>query len=169
MNQLEFIHTNKTFFKSFGGALLKKSHAKEKRPVSTKFPMHVVVRSSRAKGEKSFRYGRNHHKVNTLVRRICRKHGVRLYEYANVGNHLHLLIRLRKNFLWTPFIRELTGSLVMAVAGFGGRAQPFFDQRPFTRVVNGWRRAYRLAKDYVVLNQMEALGLIDRRVTTDSG
>lgn len=160
--QLDFFLVNKTFFRAFGGSLLKKSHAKTRRPISSKSPMHVVIRSSEARGQQSFRYGKNHAKINALVTRVCRKHGIRLYEYANVGNHLHLLIRVRKFFLWKAFIRELTGSLVMLVIGNAKRAKPFFDQRPFTRVVNGWKRAYTIAKDYVVLNQMEALGLIDR-------
>lgn len=161
-NQLLLLEKNKRFYKAFGGALLKNSHAKQRRPISVKEPMHLVVRSSQAKGEYSFRFGKNYGRVDQLVRRICRKHGVRLYEYANVGNHLHLLIRLHKAFLWKAFIRELTGSLATLVRGFQKRASPFFDQRPFTRIVNGWHRAYSVMKNYIVLNQLEALGLITR-------
>lgn len=164
MKQIEFIPKSKSFYKAFGGSFLKKSHAKTKRPVSEKMPIHLVIRSSQARGALSFRQGKNHRKIDRLVHQICRKRGVKLYEYANVGNHLHLLLKLHRHFLWTPFIRELTGKIVMEIVGYGKRDTPFFDQRPFTRIVNGWRRAYSIAKDYVIINQMEAAGVISRKV-----
>jgi hypothetical protein len=45
--------------KEFGGALLGKGHAKKARTISTKHAMHVVLRSSKAKGEWSLRTTRN--------------------------------------------------------------------------------------------------------------
>jgi len=48
----------------------------------------------------------------------------------------------------------------MLAVGHKKLKERFFDQRPFTRIVNGWTRAYSAAKDYVVLNQMEAAGII---------
>lgn len=166
--QIELLKNSRQFFKPFGGSLLKNSNAKTSRPLSIKQPMHVVLRSSEARGKKSFRYGKNHMKVNGLIRRVCEKHGVRLYEFSNNGNHIHLLLRLHKHFLWAPFIRELSGKITMLIVGFGKREKSFFDQRPFSRIVNGWRRAYRIAKDYVVLNQMEAAGVTPYRPRNSS-
>jgi hypothetical protein len=89
-----------------------------------------------------------------------------MYEYANVGNHLHLLIKLPHIRAWKAFIREVTGRIALFARRSGGRqkrVQPFWRHRPFTRIVRGWKKAYRLAKDYVVLNQLEGEGLISRR------
>lgn len=150
----------------FGGSCLKNSHAKTSRPLTSKFAIHVVLRAqeSRLRNLKTFA------KVNAIVRETARKHGVRLYEYANAGNHLHLLLRLRDVPSWKPFIRELSGRIAQAVRlqmgaarGKASAQQKFWQQRPFTRVVRGWKKAYKIAKDYVVLNQMEAEGLVPRQ------
>jgi hypothetical protein len=76
---------------------------------------------------------------------------VRLYEYANVGNHLHLLIKLRNRPSWAAFIREVTGRIAQLTG-------TKWLHRPFTRIVRGWRKAYRNARRYVLLNFYEAEG-----------
>ena len=97
-------------------------------------------------------------KVNMLVRSIAEKHGVKIYEYANVGSHLHLLIKLRNRPSWSPFIRELTGRIAQLTA-------TKWLHRPYTRIVRGWKKAYRIAKEYVRLNILEADGMISRKDT----
>lgn len=107
--------------------------------------------------------------MNALVGQVAKKHGIRLYDYANVGNHLHILIKLRSIPGWRAFIRELTGRLAQVVQGLGARDKKkgFWDQRPFTRIVRGWRRAYRIMKDYIIKNKLEAEGLIPRKQTLE--
>lgn len=149
----------------FGGTYLKNSHAKTKRPLSSKLPIHVVLRSSRAKGDLSFRHPRYFAMVQTTIRDIAHRYGIRLYETANVGNHLHLLVKLPHVRRWKPFIRELCGTLARKILGLKGRNSTkfeFWDQRPFTRIVDGWNRAYRIVKDYIVMNKLEGAGLISR-------
>lgn len=104
--------------------------------------------------------------MNGLVGQIAKKHGVRLYDYANVGNHLHILIKLRSIPGWKAFIRELTGRIAQVVQGLGARDKKkgFWDQRPFTRIVRGWRRAYWIMKDDLIKNKLEAEGLIPRKL-----
>jgi REP element-mobilizing transposase RayT len=146
----------------FGGAYLKGNHAKYKRPLESRFAIHVVLRATEAALRKPAVYRH----VNLTVTRACRKYGVKLYEYANVGNHLHLLIKLPHIQIWGAFIREVTGRIAQIARGLKGRQKgdkPFWCHRPFTRVVRGWKRAYRLAKDYILLNQLEGEGLISRR------
>jgi REP element-mobilizing transposase RayT len=148
----------------FGGAYLKGNHAKGKRPLESRFAIHVVLRAS----ESGLRRPAVYRHVNLAVTRACKKYGVKLYEYANVGNHLHLLIKLPHVRAWKAFIREVTGRIAQIARGLKGRQKgttAFWRHRPFTRVVRGWKRAYRLAKDYVVLNQLEAEGLISRAAT----
>ena len=148
---------------AFGGTLLKGNNPKVRRPIDSKLPIHLVLKSSQAVGEKSLRKGRRLRDVETTVRRTAKKYGVRIYEYGNSGNHLHILLKVHKRFLWKPFICELTGRIAALVVGFAkGKGQKFWDFRPFTRVVAGWGRSYRLVKDYVALNGLEALGIVSR-------
>ena len=133
----------------FGGDLIKnlKTNPKVKRPLDSKLPIHLVLRAKRS----WMRTPKQFAKVNEVVASVARRRGVRIYEYANVGNHLHLLIKITRRPRWAAFIRELTGRLA-TLAGGGG----VWLRRPFTRVVNGWRRAYRSVREYVRLNRFEA-------------
>ena len=55
MPKQNFIPAFQSFgVKEFGGSLLGKANARERRPISTKRPMHLVLRSSLAKGRYSF-------------------------------------------------------------------------------------------------------------------
>src|SRR5688500_16570410 len=87
--------------RAFGGALLKKSHAKTARVIATKAPIHLVMRSSLATGEKSFLFRAR--RIEAVIQKQAARFGVRLYDFANSGNHLHLLVlatnrRAFKNF-----------------------------------------------------------------------
>lgn len=148
----------------FGGSLLKKSHAKSKRPLDSKLPLHLVLRSnlSSMRGIKSFGL------VNECVRAVAKKYGVRIYKYANVGNHLHLIVRITSLRIWAAFIRELTGRVAQLAQGLKGRQKgraKFWAQRPFTRIVRGWKKAFQVAKEYVHLNLLESEGFISRKDT----
>jgi REP element-mobilizing transposase RayT len=102
-----------------------------------------------------------------MVGNMCRKHGVRLYKYANVGNHLHLLVKLPNIRRWAGFARELTGRVAQIAQGLESQEKGgiFWKQRPFTRIVRGWKEAYRTIKEYIYLNELEAEGHIDRKDT----
>lgn len=145
---------------SFGGSLLK-GNPKVRRPLDSKLPTHLVLRANAS----FLRLPKRFAKVNEAVALTCRKHGVSIYRYANVGNHIHLLVRLRSRRGWAAFIRELTGRVAQIALGLGPSeksAAKFWKFRPFTRVVRGWKKAYQLALRYVELNRLEAEGLIRR-------
>ena len=139
---------------SFGGSLLNaRTNPKKARPLSSKLPIHLVLRSQNS----WMRTPRHFAAVNDTVTRVAKRHGVRLYEFANVGNHLHALIKIPSRPRWAAFIRELTGGLAMLRDG-GAK----WIGRPFTRVVNGWRRAYRSVREYVKLNAWEAANNLNK-------
>jgi REP element-mobilizing transposase RayT len=152
----------KSSAKAYGGELLKTRKGRAQgRPLATKNSMHLVLRSSRAKGEWSFRRAQNARAIQAILKKFAAKYGVRLLSIANVGNHLHLHIQLTNRYTYAPFIRAVTGAIALAVSKatrWGQRLEgKFWDYRPFTRVVIGWRAALRLS-DYVLINQFEALG-----------
>ena len=171
-SQMKFLDPRLKKMAAFGGSLLatkrgklRMSNPKTKRPLSTKHAIHLVLKSSLARGDWSFRSIKNKRSVDESVRRHAHKYGVRVYEFANVGTHLHLLIRVKNRFTYQPFIRALTGHLSQIVTGArkGIRLKKkFWDFRPFSRVVE-WKRAYSVVKDYLILNQLEALGVISRK------
>lgn len=87
------------------------------RPLSVRDSMHLVLRSSQAKGEWSFLRSRNAKVVKSVVEKFAFVYGVRVLSLVNVGNHLHLHIRLGNRFGYKPFVRAITGSIAMAITG----------------------------------------------------
>jgi hypothetical protein len=149
---------------AYGGELLKTRAGRSRpRPLSTRETLHVVLRSTKAKGDHSFT--RHRAKVQEILTRFSKKYGVRVLSYANVGNHLHFHIKLSNRFLYAPFIRALTGAIAMAVTG-ASRWKPseskFWDYRPFTRVVKSFR-AFLNLNDYIKINQYEGYGYSRRQ------
>jgi putative transposase len=155
---------------AFGGELLKSAKNRHARPVSCKNPMHLVLRSSKAKGRFSFAHHSNLVRVKQVIDRHCLKFGLKLVRFSNNFNHLHLLLKFPSREIYLRFIRSLTAQLAMAVTGakklssmksiLGARR--FWDHRPFTRVVRGIK-AYRIVFDYIRLNELEACGSLPKR------
>lgn len=103
--------------------------------------------------------------VERTARSLAKKYGIKIYEFANVGNHVHLLIKLSHRFTFSPFMRALSGTIALKVTGANklkGLKKKFWDYRPWTRIVE-WKKAYTIAKDYVIQNHLEAIGFIAYR------
>ena len=132
------------------------------RPRASKEAMHLVLRSDRARGAKSLlKYDAV---VRAVIAKVAKRRGVRVYRIVNAGNHLHVTLKLSKQFLWHGFISGVTGGIARAI-GFkrdAGSRQGFWNSRPFTRVI-AWGRDYNVVKDYHVLNQLEADGVVPPR------
>lgn len=169
MKQQAFERKNE-FKTEFGGSLLKKSNPKSARPLVTKKPMHFVLKSSKAKNEYSMRAPRNMKAIRLIIEEEAKKCGVAIHQFANVGNHLHLLIRIKRRESYKRFIRSVTARISQQVTrATKGEPSPigrFWDYRPYTKVVE-WGRHYSIAHDYVVLNRLEGLGLISRAKTEE--
>jgi REP element-mobilizing transposase RayT len=160
-----------SYGKEFGGSLHGRGNAKTARPLSTKHAMHVVLRSSLAKGNWSLRSVENIKMVEQTLRKLANKYGIKIYKFANVGNHLHLLIKLGNRFTFAPFMRAFAGISAMKVTGARKLAaierlvspndedstDKFWDFRPWSRIVE-WGKAYAAARSYVIQNEMEASG-----------
>jgi hypothetical protein len=68
-------------------------------------------------------------------------------------------IQLSHRRTYKPFIRAITSAIAMAITGLSRwtkhkRKIKFWDYRPFTRVIRGWRAKLRF-KDYILINQLE--------------
>lgn len=141
----------------FGGATLK-GNPKTNRPLESKMPIHLTMRARKS----VLRLPKTFEVVNRTVYAVARKHGVKIYKFANVGNHLHMAIKIPHVRRWAAFIRELTGRLALVCRHFRDY-KSFWLYRPHTRIVRGWKKAFRIVKDYIDLNIWEAEGFISRK------
>ncbi len=138
------------------GGDIRKGKRKIARPFDPKKPMHLVFRSTRARGVRSMLHPKNKKRVDVLVKSVARKSGVRIYQYANVGNHLHLLVSagVRKDL--QSFLRRLSGAIALLITGARkGSSQRFWDGLVYSRIVT-WGREFKTVTLYVIRNLMEA-------------
>ena len=162
--QLLFPEFEKLKIKDFGGSLIK-GNPREQRPISVKRPLHLVMRSSLAKGERSFLNPRRSRIIRELVHRSAKDHGVKVYRFANSGNHLHFILLPGTRTSFQRFIRSISGVIARLTLGAQrGKALglKFWDARPFTRILE-WGKDYRYACAYLKQNILEALGFIPYR------
>jgi REP element-mobilizing transposase RayT len=168
--QLFFPGFEKVVAKDFGGSFIT-GHAREQRPISLKRPMHLVLRSSLAVGDLSFLRPKRRHLIRTLVEKIAREKGVKVYRFANSGNHLHMIVLPHSRRAFHAFIRTLSGLIARRTLGVErGRAKgiQFWDALPFTRILE-WGKDYRQACGYLRQNVLEALGFISYRPRRTGG
>ncbi len=178
MKQLAFLKNEPS---AYGGILLKTRKGRARpRPLDTRHTMHLVLRSTKAKGEWSFRKPAHEKKIQSILSHFSRRYGVKVISLANVGNHLHFQIKLSNRFTYKAFIRTLTSAIAMAITG-ASRWNPlkgrFWDYRPFTRIVQSYR-AFLNLRDYIRINELEGYGyqrdharwlITQRKVQWDTG
>ena len=154
MRQLAFSFTQ-DYKKHFGGSLLV-GKRKSKRPLSTKHPMHLVLRSS-FKGI----FNPSNRSLHELIHQQAKKFGIQIYDLALNWSHIHLLIRIQNRSDYLRFIRALTSIIAARAKEFDPKFKQIFTIRPFTRILN-WGRDFKNALNYQILNQLESVGLIKR-------
>jgi REP element-mobilizing transposase RayT len=98
----------------FGGQLLHNKR-KSRRPFSRKHSMHIVLRSRWARGENSFLRARNKKAIENIIRNTARKYAVKLYQFAIVGNHLHLVVLCFNKEKYHAFISVISGLIASHV------------------------------------------------------
>jgi REP element-mobilizing transposase RayT len=152
--------------RQFGGALLK-GNPRSARPLSTKRPMHLVMRSTMAIGDRSFLEPKRAQRIEKMVHRLGKQQGVKIFRFANSGNHLHLLVLPRSRKAFHNFVRSVSGVAARLSLGKerGKAAKPqlsrskkkvfyksknsdhsaFWDARPFTRIVE-WGREFNTTR-----------------------
>jgi len=161
-SQLEFRKQN--WPKQYGGSLRNKAKNRGARPLSSKDSIHLVMRSSQAQGNWSFRYQKNAEKISNFIQAFSNKKGIQILSVANVGNHLHFHVRIHNRTLYKAWIRGLTSGIAMIVLRREGflrlkaQKKKFWDYRPFSRVIQSFR-AHLNIKDYLEINQWEGLGM----------
>ena len=172
-------HKHKSWFRgvslSHGGSLRKTRRGRLFRPLSTRAPVHLVLKANRFHMRTGFRSPQSHQIVLRTIKRYAKMFFVKVEQVAICGDHCHLLVRLPRRAHGQHFFRVVAGQiaqefgkqgLLKRVTGTPKAAkkellkQPkLWLFRPFTRVVKGVR-AYKIVRDYVQLNKKEAEGKI---------
>jgi REP element-mobilizing transposase RayT len=162
---------------SHGGDLAR-GKRKTFRPIDPKQALHVTLRSSKAKGQFSMLHPKHCNGIEKFVHKTAKRWGVRIYRFANVGNHLHLLIQVPTREAWKRFSKELSGGIAQIVtqAQKGSallRSQDpsipesakrgFWDHLIFTRIVS-FGRDYQGVARYLIKNLFEAAGVPMRKL-----
>ncbi len=154
--QLQLIPKPKT---EHGGSIA--NSQKRKRPLSSRHSMHLVLRSSKAKGSWSFK--KHQEKIEGILQKFAKKYHIQILNHANVGNHIHLHLKTSTRKNYRAFIRAITSAIRITVTGYS-KWNPapekfqFWDLRPWSRILQTFREFKNLTK-YIGLNQIEAMGL----------
>ncbi len=137
--------------KDFGGSLLQ-GKRKSKRPLSFKKPMHIVLKSTKARGIYSFINHRS--KIEDAISSISKEKEIKIYGKAINFNHIHLVVHLSTEENYKHWIRLLPARITESI-GFQGN---LFDHRPYSKVIE-WGRQFQNVMDYQQFNQMEVVGI----------
>ena len=110
--------------------------------------------------------------IQRLAYRLARENGVRIYQYANSGNHLHLLLRAKTHRGFKRFLRVfaalvpriITGAkkgnpIAAAHPGASQDGRKFWDALAWSRIVS-WGRQFFNGRYYVIRNELESEGLV---------
>jgi putative transposase len=182
--QTSFFKTNWKHHLCHGGSLRKKRAGRGQRPLSTREPLHVVFKVNRAVlRHKTLRSPMGHALIHNIVDKYGKKFFVKIEQISVQGDHCHLLVRAKRRSKFHDFFRVVAGQIAQRLqlegllnpkvtdAPADLRAGPsravskgtgLWKYRPFSRVVRGWR-CYKIVRDYIQLNELEALGKIPYR------
>lgn len=150
----------KDYKKEFGGSRLE-GRRKSRRPLSTRHPIHVVLKSTKHKVLHP-----SNGQLKQLLHRECERFQIRVYDFAINWSHIHILIKIPHREAYVSFVRSFCAQVIRLLSmGGANKLIGLFDLRPYTKIIT-WGRQFKNAYDYQKLNQLESYGLICRKEQT---
>lgn len=146
IKQLELF--NEKVISEFGGELLR-GKRKSQRPLSTRRPIHLVLRGDI---RRSGSLRRHQSFVEKTIKKFATQFRLKIYKLAVNSNHCHALIKISQREDYKNFVRAVAGALAK-------KTKIKWVVRPFTRLV-GWGRDFTNACAYILKNELEAAGVI---------
>ena len=142
--QLSFLETPS---RELGGSLLK-GKRKSKRTLTTKKPIHLILKgdvsqSGSLVAKRSW--------IDKEIERLSEKFNIKVYDHGTCRNHIHFTIKISTTENYKKFIRALSGRLAQVL-------KIKFLYRPYTKILE-WGRHFKRAMGYVLQNKEEALGI----------
>ncbi|MEK6774408.1 MAG: transposase [Bdellovibrionota bacterium] len=182
--QTEFQKTNWKHRYSYGGQLRNCRQGRGSRVLTRKAPIHLVFKANKEVLRGGFRTYRRYFLIQKLVDIYAKKFFVKIEQITVQSDHLHLLIRINKRSQAQNFFRVFAGQVSQRLKQEGlvnfslaqksatdtpldtpknsRHRKKLWKYRPFTRVVKGWK-PYQIVRNYIQLNEKEALGVIPYR------
>jgi hypothetical protein len=90
---------------------------KSTRPFSPKAVQHLVLRSSQARGHWNLRHRKNLARLQRMVYSYAHRYQVKVFQYAHLGQELHLLVRCSDRKMFSDYLRVLCGRTAVVVTG----------------------------------------------------
>jgi hypothetical protein len=148
--------TKKRYARTEHGGAPTKGKRKLERPLSTKKWIHLILRSDRAKGPMSFLVPKNKLFIQQTLKAKAKKFGVTIGDLANVGNHLHIKIKITSRGMFQKFLKSITTLIARKLTG-ARRGKPFgrfWLGLAYTRVLMSYTEELNL-QGYFIANRLE--------------
>jgi REP element-mobilizing transposase RayT len=100
---------------AYGGVLRNRRQGRGTRSVSTRFSMHLVLRSSLARGAWSFTQPKNEAMIYRVIGKHAKSTKTEILGIGNAGNHLHLRVQFTSRKRYLCFIRAVTGEIALHI------------------------------------------------------
>ena len=116
MNSRQISLFNNKPVKAFGGSL-RKGTRKLARPITTKKTMHLVLRAQILKPEWNMLSTKHRNTIEKLIYKKADENDIKIDQFANVGNHIHMIIMPKTRTGFKRFLRTITGRIATIVTG----------------------------------------------------
>lgn len=149
--------TKKRYSRNQHGGVPSKGNRKLERPLSTKNWIHLVLKSDKAKGKFNFLIPKNKIAIQKIVMSKAKKFGIKIDDSANVGNHIHLKVKISSRENFQKFLKSITTLIARLVTG-ARKGKPFgrfWQGLAYTRVLKSYREELNL-RGYIMANRLDA-------------
>ena len=99
------------------GGEASKGRRKLVRPLDRNKPVHVIFKSSLAKGQYNLLNVRRRLKIDALIRQPAKKFAIKIHRTENVGNHIHFVLSFAKRGGIQSFLRTVPALIARLVTG----------------------------------------------------
>ncbi len=96
---------------SHGGSLRQLRAGRGARPLSTKVPLHLVLKANRDRVRGGLRVSRRFKLIHFLTQKYAAKFFIKVEQISIQNDHIHLLIRTSRRSLYQHFFRVLAGQI----------------------------------------------------------
>ena len=143
------------------GGAARTGQRKTSRPLEPTLPLYVVLRSSRARGKWSLSRHPTRNAVKATLSVLADRHDIKIFEFTNGGDQVHLLLRAQSRASFQAFLRAFAGLVARQVTGArkGKPSGRFWDALTFSRVLN-WGEEFELVRGCLAGGDLDALALI---------
>jgi REP element-mobilizing transposase RayT len=126
----------------FSGSLLK-GKRKSARPLDSRKPIHLVFKATT-----SLTLLKNRKKIEEILFKYAKDHGIKIQDCGIHADHLHLAITIPNRVQYIKWVRATTSVLVQKIQKLKWKL------RPYTRITE-WGQAYQKLKRYIWKNREE--------------